>query len=391
MQQTRLDPPLAPPNSAYKWAHSASGSRNPKAYQYRAKAIPAQITHAPNLRAAINLATELSLELAVEGYLKSSANILHGLWSAYPGARLDRYDVKIGLDLIWTSTRFNPGRPLLFIPTQPELSEMLELRLREEMCGTSSEFKIEEARRKLYQDTPPSDFNRWVLIRALAGVRPIGRSEQMAMPPPANELEALDMLETYLQRPPPDRELGMPDHTRLLSLAVELCIKHKRMDSAKKYLDFLAGRVADGVFEASMHIGRIPNVGRLLVDGIVGKRTKLTLPAADAMANDVVNALKKRISSGEERPYRDYSWADLLNSLDQVEQDVDGAETGAEVLPFLNPPATEQEIFEAEKRLGVKLPKELLEFYRVTDGLGSYDSNLIAPVIAPIAVSVYSG
>lgn len=179
----------------------------------------------------------------------------------------------------------------------------------------------------------------------------------------------------------------MPDHTRLLALAVELCLKHKRMDSAKRYLDFLAGRVADGVFEAAMHIARIPGVGKLLLDGIVGKRTRLSLPAADQMANAVIAALKKRILEGEERPHSGYSWHDLLSSIDQVEQEVEGAETGSEVLPFLNPPATDEQIFEAETRLGVKLPKDLCEFYKVTDGLGSYDSNAISPVIASVGVS----
>ncbi|KDQ10158.1 hypothetical protein BOTBODRAFT_498620 [Botryobasidium botryosum FD-172 SS1] len=345
--------------------HSLFSVRNPRGFALRLTRTPSEILHAITESRAIWLAVRVALDLSVEGYLNESADVLSALWASNPSSQFNNTRIKLGLELIWSTTNFRP-RGRLWLPSTPALLATLEIKVREAICPVSSEEDVERCRADAMANPTPTA--QWELIRALAGVRIV--DQEIRMPRRASEVEALDLLDQYLALPPTSSD--GPDHALVLTLAVELSLKHGRIPNARTYMDYVGARIADGVLDETLKISQAPRAGPLFLEGIIARRTGLTLEQAQQYAKDVGEALKVRVGEGEQRPFRNLTMHGLLQTLESKERFITPVMPGEQVLPFFSPPATPQQIAQVEIRLGVMLPMDYKEFLMITNGLGSY-------------------
>lgn len=141
------------------------------------------------------------------------------------------------------------------------------------------------------------------------------------------------------------------------------------------------------MYEAAS-ISKAMHAGPLLKEGIVARRTGLTPDLASSFATSITSALTSRITQGEERPFKDMSWTSLLENIQKKERETQMHAEATPILPFFRPPAKDEDIEGAEKRLGVHLPSDFKEFLKVTNGLGSHDPFLgLVPIAWPLFIS----
>ena len=177
------------------------------------------------------------------------------------------------------------------------------------------------------------------------------------LPGRETELKALELLQSYIDNIPPLASQAWPD-SRPHSLAFDLSLKYKQLDSCRKYLAIIGTRIVDLVPSATRDLALAPRTGQIVQqERILEQATGLTSDRARTIKSNMVDSLVARLRLGEPRPHSQLSWASLLAEIDTREVLTQESEHET-ALPFLRPPVTSAEITWAESQLGVTLPQD---------------------------------
>ena len=122
-----------------------------------------------------------------------------------------------------------------------------------------------------------------------------------------------------------------------------------------------------------------------LLKGILAPVFKLTQEGIQNETKEIMNVLSNRMLNGRTLVYKKLSWKKLLDNISKIsikQKTIDFSETIIKNKSLRKPPATREEISEAEKRLNLVLPDDYKKFLLASNGFEcfSYTGVTLAPV-----------
>lgn len=347
---------------------------------------PERILHADDDHTLVEIAVTVARDMALHGHLDESAAIVGPLWNFAASDRMGKLSFSLnflrdtisrtGLELIWRGAKFTPNF-YNWLSRFEELGyteEQIEADQRDYFCVA------DDSVYDLLPDDPPS-IARWRSIRDLLAVNVDTRSNACCLPGREAEIKALKLIQAYTAQTSPSAA-EEPSHSRLYAMGLELALKYDNWDLAQKMLNAIGARIANLALSAARDVAQAPRIGTIVAKtSILEQITGLTRGRAQGISDDIVKSLDLRLESGEPRPYVDLSWASLLAEIEAKEAVLRDDEHEA-VLPFLRPPANNEQIALAEAQLGIELPQDYKDFLAVSDGLGSYNLSQTTPLLS---------
>ena len=176
---------------------------------------------------------------------------------------------------------------------------------------------------------------------------------------------------------------------RRLGQAIEIALILNHENTAK---DLLRGAVADFLVlkkEKSQRAVNIAVIGegrriwKILNTGFLAKEFTIENEDVSHYVDSLLSTLQQRFDNGPQRPFKDESIKELVDTLDKtwleiivLEHDQSALTNCEHVIPksFTHQGLSKKQIAEFEKRLGEDLPADFKEFLSVTDGF--YDGKL---------------
>ncbi|KAG9119803.1 hypothetical protein FRC07_004977, partial [Ceratobasidium sp. 392] len=331
---------------------------------------------------AVEIAVAVARDMALHGYLSRSAEIIAPIWEfsrsgnrSFSHGFLRNTISLSGLEVLWKYSNFKPRNLPGWISLLSELgytSEHLELEQRDHFCQT-----IPAAGAALSETTSNPKWN--LMVKSLkVNVDP--KTGARRLPHRDTERECLRTLCHYIDEisPPSAAErVG----SRPLGLAIDLAIKYNDHENTLKIFEKFAARIANLVPDAARELALAARTGKIIRDmTALRDATGLTEQLARGIAGTISLNVRRRLNYGEPRPHMKLSWGQLLSEIDKREARTYENEYDAE-LPFLRPPATPDQIEQAEIDLSITLPQDYKDFLAVSDGLGSYNLAQTTPLI----------
>jgi hypothetical protein len=114
-------------------------------------------------------------------------------------------------------------------------------------------------------------------------------------------------------------------------------------------------------------------LAKILLSGILAPTFNLTKEKCKEELEEISRALDERISKGQSLAYEKLKWKDLLKYI--AKKAVEKGDYEGKVETLTKRAVKKEEIEDAEKRLGIKLPKEYKDFLLVSNGLESFGLN----------------
>ncbi|CAE6363190.1 unnamed protein product [Rhizoctonia solani] len=355
-------------------------------FALRIAGAPKRILYAHSEHNAVEITAIVARDMALHGYLDESAMVIAPIWnSAVEGCRDFSLDFvrntifNFGLDLIWRGADFVP----LGLDTWESTfdvfgytNELIEAEQRTYFCLDS---------KVAYDSDLDGSFSHysWSTIRSMLAVWEEPDTHILHLPPPNTELDALERLKAYIGQ----GLSSIPDvrEYRPCILGLELSLKYGGPQLANEFLNTIVAQITSAGPLANPLIRDLaltPRIGYIVrKNSVLEHATGFVRSSAQAIAFETARALDSRFRWGEARPYASLSWATLLSEIEALESKARGEEHEPD-LPFFHPPASSEQITQAEKNLGVTLPQDYKEFLMVSNGLGSFSRSDVTPLLS---------
>ncbi|KAG8737777.1 hypothetical protein FRC10_007804 [Ceratobasidium sp. 414] len=348
---------------------------------FRLAGEPRRLLFGDDVHSVIEIAVTVARDMALHGYLAQSAEIIAPIWNfSVPGDRPFSHDFvrntisTAGVEMLWKAAKFKPKG---FDGWQSLLSELkytdkqLEIEQRHYFCQNDPTVEV----------GPATNIPEWIVMQRNLSVRVDPQTGVAKLPTRGTENTCLWFLCYYIDdiSPPsaPERVGSRP-----LALGLDLALKYDDHAHVRKIFERFGSRIANMVPDACRELALAPRTGRIVCKmTAIREATGLTVSRAQAIASELVDSLRIRLYSGEPRPHSDLSWRRLLAEIEKREIELQEEEHEA-VLPFLRPPATREQIEQAETQLGISLPQDYKDFLAVSDGLGSHNLAQTTPLLS---------
>ncbi|KAG9084109.1 hypothetical protein FS749_005497, partial [Ceratobasidium sp. UAMH 11750] len=348
---------------------------------FRLAGEPRRVLFADDDHTVVEIAVTVARDMALHGYLDQSAEVIALIWNfSVPGERPFSHAFvrdtisAAGLEILWRAARFEPKGFDGWQPLLTELkysNEQIEIEQRRYFCQIDPTVEVE----------PASNIPQWVVLQKTLSVQVDPETGTACLPKEYAESTCQWLLCNYIDdiSPPsaPERVGSRP-----LALGLDLALKYNDHDHVWKIFQRFASRIANLVPDACRELALAPRIGRIVCTmTAIREATGLTESRAQMIVAELLNCLRVRLYTGEPRPHLGLSWKRLLAEIWKREIELREEEHEA-VLPFLRPPATQEQIEQAEKQLGISLPQDYKDFLAVSDGLGSHNLALTTPLLS---------
>lgn len=317
--------------------------------------------------------TELAAAWAIAGFITKSNELLETLWSFRLPHPENLRNIDYDFQIFWDKAAQYPDNiPFtlydLFGTKRDKLTNLFHpLQLRD--------VTINEVRNKAWQELPVKYL--WSKALSLA----YNPSAKDFYSTKENQLEAIAAMEKYIASSPVDSSL-----LDSLVIVIVLSLKNRLIAKAKHYLTKWGEvYIKSTNILLSCSLIRQRRLTKLLLSKHLAPIMQLTEYNFDVGIMEIKAALAERIKNGRTLIYRHLSWRELLKEISAIalNQEDEMFDDDIKQSGWLgNKPATVKEIKQAEKRLGITLPKEYKDFLLTTNGFAATD--YVGVTMAPV-------
>ena len=296
--------------------------------------------------------TETALYMASGGYLEQANDLLSALWSYKIPHDPDTWLPDIAFMVLWHAAGSHPN----YLPFELQDIDVIEKNMRGYTATDKWAYKMPD---KPWTELKDQDLLRQALISA-------GLQTSGALPSAEHELASLTMLKKMMQE-------GYYSYDGL-SLGAELAARHGQTNLA---IQFAKTCVKKDPGSHSSHylclLASSRHVAPLLLQKVIATELGLTDTIVQEYLVEITRILDSRMVKGRSLVYGHLSWKELLEKISQEAIRVQGEESyDAQVYQtgwIGYKGATNAEIKNAEKKLGITLPEDYKAFLETTNGL----------------------
>lgn len=295
--------------------------------------------------------SEKAIEWAIAGFVDEANNLLEKLWAFNIPHSGNLWLPDEGLQVLWT---LSDKRPVNIPFSFKDISQIEQ----ENWSRVFHPCGDEESRKSILRK-PFTELNdNELLFKAInSGYENSEKAEDI-----------LDALKKFIQT---ENAIGY-SYFHSTSCGALLATRNNLSDEAEYFINaWGVGYLKYSNNYMLAYLMRDRKCAAYLLKGILAPVFKLTVETIQNETNEIIDALSNRMLIGRTLVYKKLSWKQLLDNISKVsikQKTIDFPENILKNKSLRKPPATKEEISEAEKRLKTILPDDYKKFLLTSNG-----------------------